>query len=72
MKDPSFIFVNGKVRSADPIAIGVDEGDIQGQKPKELIHIQNRLDRLFQFVYRGLVEDFAKVDQILPGLFVIS
>ena len=63
--------VQAVVAGPDPVPVVVDQGHVEGQKPEQPVHVEDRFQRLFELVRRGLVEDFAHVDEGLPRLLAV-
>ena len=66
-----FIHVEAIVAGADPVAVIVNQGDIECQELQCPFDVQQWFDGGGQVAGRRFVENFAELDQRLPGLVII-
>ena len=65
------ILVNAVITGPCPVAVTIGQGHINGQEPEGSLHVEDWLQFLFQLVIRRFIENFAQLDQVVPGLFLV-
>ena len=63
--------IDAVIAGSRPVAVTIGQGDVDCQKPKRALDVEDWFQFLFQLVVRGLVQDFAQLNQSVPRFLLI-
>ena len=72
VKSAGGVEVEEVIAGADPVSVAIDEGIFEGEEAEGFVDIQDGGECRFEFIERGGVEGFAKLDEGMPCLWVIG
>ena len=71
MKHAVFVLIHVVVTGASPVAIAVDQSDVDGKEPQHTIQIQHGAEHLLYVLGCCFIQKPAQADQVVPRLFPV-